>query len=269
MVKSLRAISEAGLVCKHGGLVSKWLFALEEVGSGLDWSRVATVGYRPLKEEMMDSLLSDKKMTPCLHGDEAASVLIIGREGWAEKNITDHIKARAKNSLRIYSQEMAILALLTGHDPFDLDVETLLEFGEGHPALEFLMNSGFDWSAKRTRETIRIDVEPGKGWRDTSPLTAKGYHVGKTSDLLPRERCDILQSVFLGELDFSEAFPKYEVLEWGDPESVERLKKMVSHITWVMGIHSSHVHAVEDWQDDLDWMKEEFYETRFNFRWPD
>ena len=129
------------------------------------------------------------------------------------------------------------------------------------------MSHSFEWPSIKHRETIRIDVELGKGWRDTSPLTAKGYHAGKTYSLSSKNRRDILTSVFCSHLEFSEEFPEYEISEWGDPESSDRLKKMASHITWVMGIHSSHTYAVEDWQEDLDWMKKEFYDPRFSFRW--
>lgn len=269
MVKSLRAASEVGVVCKQGSLVSKWLFALEEVGSGLDWSRVATVGFGPLRVEMMDSLLSNKGMTPCFHGDESASVLIVGRDGWTEQNVEDQIEARAGNSLRIYSQEMAMLALLTGYDPYELDDETLNEFGAGHPALEFLMKHEFTWPiVTQGWSDIHVDAEE---WHNRSPLTAMGYHVGMRSHLTTKDRRSLLENIYRGRLIFPADFSPFEQREWGCPGSKNRLEKIATHIARQIALRDSRPNfevAVDEWQSDLDWMKDEFYQSSYRFWWP-
>lgn len=105
---------------------------------------------------------------------------------------------------------------------------------------------------------VNID---GSKWRDTSPLTAMGYHVGERTKLTGPERKDKLTTIFKGTLNFPEDFSLDKKNEWGKPGSKKRLKKIAEHIDQQIPKFSSRQSyevAVSDWKDDLDWLNKEF-----------
>lgn len=252
----------------EGSLISDWLHSLNEVGPGLSWTKVATLGSGPFQLDMMDSILWAYDLTPCFHGDVDASILIIGRDDWTEEGIEAHIAARAGESLHVYSQEMAMLALLTKNDLFELDEELLLEFGRGHPALEHLMEHEFTWPViTQGWHDIHVD---GEAWHAGSPLTAVGYHVGVSSPLTSQERRRLLENIFKGRLVFPADFTPSEQIDWGRPGSMIRLEKMAMHIARQISLRHNRPNfkiAVREWQEDLDWMKK-FYSNKSRFGWP-
>lgn len=255
-------------------LVAEWLAALTDSESILTWSKqVVTLGQSPFNEPFFDGLLRRNGHEPYQPGSEEAGVMIIGREGWDADNIQEQIEARAGMSLRIYSQEMALIALLTGIDPFSAGEDVLREMGRGHPALEHLMEDAFEWPSFGSGgdDSIYIDAET---WRKQTPLTAMGYHVGVTSGLTQAKRRNILHRIFTGHLIFPADFSSTERLEWGQPGSSQRLQKIAQQIAKNIHLQGGRLGhdstAVTQWRSDLDWLKAEYYDgKRLRFRWPD
>ncbi len=266
-------VSAVGRLFAHCPLVSQWLAEIEEPTDDLNWSKeVATIGSDPFQGDFIDKLLHREDHSVHICGDEDAGVLIVGRDGWTTDELQEQISAREGNTLRIYSQEMAILAILTGHDPFDAGEEVLMEMGKGHPALEHLIENPFKWPSIGENYGGNVYID-GDLWRKQSPLTAMGYHVGVSSNLSDSERRKLLGNIFKGRLVFPDDFSEYEKREWGQSGTSARLQKMALHVVGNISLHSPRLGynsvAVNEWKGDLAWLRKTFFTTSFRFRWPD
>ncbi len=84
-------------------------------------------------------------------------------------------------------------------------------------------------------------------------------------------RQEILEKVFRESLEDKDFDANY-LEEWGEPESAQRLEKMVRSISaFVANAESKDnppAEAIDDWLDDLAWLKETFYDGNFDFPWP-
>ena len=105
---------------------------------------------------------------------------------------------------------------------------------------------------------------------DVSPLTALGYHVGKTKGLPQAERRRLLTWAFRNVLP-PVISPGY-MASWGPPSTVTRLQKMANHLAHV-GQHRRKLAGDEDlavrqWQADLDYLERRLYQGVFGFEWP-
>ena len=105
---------------------------------------------------------------------------------------------------------------------------------------------------------------------DASALKILGYSVG-VNGLQETERKELLERFFTGPLPsiVNELFGD----AWGNPGSEERLKKMADTISsncknFKRNDASRYRVAIEDWESDLSWLRENFYK-RGRFPWPD
>ncbi len=251
---------------------SEWLLKIDEPADNLQWRKeVASVGSEPFQEGFFDAFLRQHGYTPYPCGSQNCDILIVGRSNWHVDQLLQHIDARRGKRLRIYSQEIALLAIVTGYDPFEAGENLLLQVGNEHPAIKYLIDSKFSWPCvgEKSDNSIHID---GMLWRGSSPLTAMGYHVGLTSQLSENERRSLLKNIFKGRLVFPDEFSEYEKMEWGLPESSVRLKKMASHIVQNIRLHGNRLGsdstAVIEWKTDLVWLRQSFYKGKFRFGWP-
>jgi hypothetical protein len=105
-------------------------------------SDIVTLGSGPFPESDFDDYLRTLDITPRADG---CSWIIIGREDWSEEQLNALIDASDLDEVKVFSQELFVAGILTTHDPFSLPLEILKKFAEGHPALEYLINSGFEW----------------------------------------------------------------------------------------------------------------------------
>ena len=111
----------------------------------------------------------------------------------------------------------------------------------------------------------------GSAWLLEGPLSFHGYHVGVTSDLTTPIRRAILSGVFLGPVP--PVFPVSHMIEWGLPSSASRLRKMAESIAAFTRNARRRRNrnldfAIKDWEDDLNYLYEEYYIGRFHFAWP-
>jgi hypothetical protein len=60
--------------------------------------------------------------------------------------------------------------------------------------------------------------------------------------------------------------------EWGENNSSMRLQKLANTIASLTKNakrrKSPPAQAISDWESDLDWLKDSFYNGRFSFHWP-
>jgi hypothetical protein len=231
--------------------------------------KIVTIGEGPYDEGEFDDYLRLLSIEPYESG---FPWIIVGREGWTEEQIDELIENSDLDEVRVFSQELFVAGILTTHDPFSLPIEMLKKFAEGHPALEYLMDSGFEWPEINPEEDYGVPVYlKGSMERvDKSPLAELGYKVGITRGEHVSYRRVILKSAYHNELPEVEDEDYME--EWGRPRHSKRLWRMAHHIAWLIRSRQSNPsmsYAVSDWQEDLDWLEQEFYTNRMRFKWPD
>ena len=200
---------------------------------------------------------------------------MVGRVGWSQEDLLAQIEMRQGQTLRVYSQEMLLAALITGRDPLDCDdAEVLDSFKRGHPALEFLAESELEWPSFSATDTSEFDDLGDESLGVTeSPLHRLEYKVGETSWLSQTERQEILQKAFeMPNLPWVESV-QY-MAKWGTARSHQRLWRIASHLAKMLngpvGRDWRKPQTRKDWIEDLDWLREKFYTSRrFRFTWPD
>jgi hypothetical protein len=275
-------VAETGRLFAHCPNVQTWISSLTEDEPGLNWGQeVATVGADPLDTIFFDEVLKEHGYELYEAGSEEAGVMIVGRTGWKLGQLERQISARTGLDIRIYSQEMALLALALKRDPFDAPEEALMEMGRSHPTLTrliegidygwqwpFVVGSGNDYFDE---DQIIIHLPPELD----SPLAVMGYRVGKVRGLGVLERRRILRDAFAGKIP--SAVGKIEQLseymeQWGQPKTSQRLWRMAKHLRGLISYNRNKAtwhQAIDDWEEDLLWMEKELYpQVRFKFRWP-
>jgi hypothetical protein len=260
---------QTGVLFAHCPAVQQWIASLETTADDLGWSdEVASVGDEPFQLRFVDHVLIRHGFTPVECGAAQAEVLIVGRDKADFEQVEKQIDARERRPLRVYSQEMALLALFTGHDPFDAGDEALTEMGQSHPVLSRLMHDAFEWPALHRKASSRT-VVIGEDWNPNSPLTAMGYHVGRDFGNA-RQRRAILRDIVEGELSFPRGTSRATKSEWGDPGSKARLLRIADQFRRnfnLSGKKYTHQQAADHWKADYNWLKEN-YGRAVKFRWP-
>ena len=107
-------------------------------------NHMVTMGTGPFDEDDFDHFLREKGVEVYPAGTDL-NVLVIGRTDWDEEELDKQIEVRRGKELRVYSQEMLLTCLCLFVDPYEYLQDFLNIFGEGHPALEYLKEWGFDW----------------------------------------------------------------------------------------------------------------------------
>lgn len=105
---------------------------------------------------------------------------------------------------------------------------------------------------------------------DQGLLKFMGYAVGQKGAYRNR-RQQVLDYVF------NERVPKVQsneyMAEWGEPKSTCRLKKLAdSMATFARNARrrrsSDMDHAIAEWEEDLRYLKETYYDRKYQFDWP-
>jgi len=250
----------------------KWL--AEGLGGDTDIfdPEVVIAGSMPFSGKSLASHFRARGVKSRFSSAPTVEFMIVGREDWDELELEKQIYAREGEALKVYSQEMALTSLAVGRDMLtELPREVLLELGNNHPALSFLIRSELQWPSchppalPKTFEPFEFD----RGEVDQSPLKQLGYTVGKTQGLQQKFRQQILRSAFLGEMPWTHS-AEY-MAEWGQPGTRRRLWRIANHLAWLARRSSrlpSFRFAVGDWADDLTFMHREFFKPYMRFKWP-
>jgi hypothetical protein len=268
-LKVLQTASAAQLILQP--LVRNWLVSKRGRRDLRLPARAVVVGSGPLSEKELRATLSGREIRAIPPDDPSTDVMIVGRDDWLVDDLEAQIRARGEAGLRVYSQEMLLAAFATGDDPFNsASLKTLKQFADGHPALAYLIESGFEWPKMTWRPLQEIEEFETGEFAEQSPINKLGYVVGKTKGLVDQLRRRLLVQAFKGDLPpvVSSRYMK----TWGGPGSRIRLRRMARHIAWLGGLwryQDTHSVAVMHWSDDLDWMREHLYEAWMRFRWPE
>jgi hypothetical protein len=220
-------------------------------------------------------LLKSKGFAPVTSFNADAEVAVVGRD-FDPEVVEGQLVAREGKKIHFYSQELLIATIASGINPLDnprLFKNLLKEFAIDHPGLQFLQDSfEFPWPLPNISDSVTLDSQ-FDGSVDESPLVGVGYRVGKARGLDQATRRSILQSSFYGEYDDTEEWnvESDEYMKWwGRPKSRRRLHKISHHIHALIIARrslSSMKRAVEEWQEDLRWLKK-FYKPYMSFKWP-
>lgn len=254
--------------------VLRWMF--KETGPSqvaVESGYLCMTGTGPWPDNNVKRQLEERGFTCSEMPDAEVGHIIVGRDDWDDDLLLKQIDCRQGKSLRAYSQEMWFAMMATGRDPLDEDDSELLKaFGEGHPALEFLMKSEFPWPLLSLGKG---DLFENYDLVSESPLHKLGYRVGTTSNLTPTDRRKILKLCFdAKKLEFSDDSSQSYVIGWGKSESAQRLYRMALHIKslvdGMVGRDPNRKQSRLDWITDLKWLKSTYY-SRFarRFTWPD
>lgn len=238
--------------------------------SKLGWSGVGS--YDP---DAFDRLLIELGIQLYELPHPSITHVVVGRVGWSKEALLTQIDMRQGQTLRVYSQEMLLAALVTGRDPLDCeDSEVLDSFKKGHPALELLAESELEWPSFSASDTSQIDEIGCESLGVTeSPLHLLGYKVGETSGMFREERQEVLREAFeKPNLPWVESDAYME--KWGAARSHQRLWRIAFHLAMLLngpgGRDWRKPQARRDWLEDLEWLHDTFYTSRkFRFTWPD
>ena len=192
-------------------------------------------------------------------------VLILGRDGWSKTALMEQLEARAGKRIRVFSQELFVLALALNFDPLESEDEaTLLRLVENHPAFEYLLGNDFPWPASGDGDGTGEFTHSGA---DHSPLFELGYSVAKMRGLAMSQRHSCLEQAFTDE-QLPWVLSDDYMLEWGDGETRQRLHRIAWHISMLTRTHNQHEEAVAKWESDLQWLKEKYHKPFMRFSWP-
>lgn len=235
---------------------------------------VGLIGTGPFETSEFKEFLDSRGIGVCGIATNPG-VIVLGREDWNKDEVNDLIDSRVGGTLRIYSQEMFVAFLAKRVDPLKASSDVLNAFKAEHAGLEYVSqgwsgwvstNVSIDWrnSATASADSYYLPLN--------SMLDAMDYHAGKTGKL-EVERREILRRTFEGELPLVR--DATYTADWGEPSTSKRLHKIAGHLAWLIEEKSRqrdserYQWAIEDWQSDLAWLKDEFYHSPHNFGWPD
>ena len=243
-----------------------WFFLDSKLPQGLP-GEVITAGSDPFEEAEFDGFLRELGFELFPMPSPELDILIVGTQDWDEQSLHGQIESRRGEQLRVYSQEMFLSLLATGKDPLE-DAAVAEAFGEGHPALEFIQEWGFDWPKTRIVPVSHSPtLDDPSGWQEQSLLVFMGYRAGaKGRNRQTRRNC--LRRAFTEELPLGWDAANRD--EWGAPNSGTRLYKIAERISLNIPLHSAQGNheAVGHWTEDLAWLKTKYYDGRYTFPWP-
>lgn len=279
--QSLDLLSEQFEASKTALLHPSVLSWLLEVGSpevtGVENGYLGISGGGPWDQENFTYSLEEIGYSFYPLTDDELEFIIVGRYDWSATELRNLIDARQGLPLRIYSQEMFLVKLATGRDPFDANDPDLLEaFAEDHPALQFLMSLPDPWPEITDTTSAEVSiVEPGNyGGVKQSPLNLLDYHAGVKANQSASTRRSILVKCFEAQkLPFSSDSSKEYIAQWGRGCSAQRLYRIALHLKILadgQGKDSRKQQARLDWVNDSKWLKDKFFaKYKRSFKWPE
>lgn len=198
----------------------------------------------------------------------------MGAAGGLTRNLIDSISDRSgADLLQIWRNAVAILS----------DRKRSAQHAAARDAIRII---GEEWLRRTSQPHWKEDYFPwpstdaprggggldARGWPEEGLLVAVGYRVGQTQGVATPMRRAILREVFEGELPPVES-PDY-IREWGPPATPARLRKLAETLASLTRNEkrrreASLRRAIEQREDDLRFLHDEYYVGRFHFVWPD
>ena len=128
----------------------------------------------------------------------------------------------------------------------------------------------FEWpSTESSPNWIGSPISDTNGSAEESPLLLLGYNVNQRNNLAVKKRKSILAFAFNSSRLPWVKDQKY-MIKWGPASSPNRLKRIANHLAMLGRScrQKKHDIALSRYDEDLDYLKEEFYEPMFGFHWP-
>lgn len=109
-------------------------------------------------------------------------------------------------------------------------------------------------------------------WKNQGLLALSGYRVGRTKGEPRDRRRRILNFLFLKD-DLRDVSDAEYAAEWGHPMSSTRLRKLAESLAAFTRNakrrnDANMEQAIEEWEEDLDYLRKTFYERWGDFPWP-
>lgn len=132
-----------------------------------------------------------------------------------------------------------------------------------------LSKESFLWPSTAALPSSKA-LDDDQFWYENGLLSFMGYRVG-SSGIPVIQRYDVLDYVY------SERVPQVNsaayMREWGEPKSGKRLKKLADSLaSFARNAQrrrfANMEDAVSDWGADLHYLKEAYYDGRYDFEWP-
>jgi hypothetical protein len=108
-------------------------------------------------------------------------------------------------------------------------------------------------------------------WRPIGMLSFLGYRVGELQPTLQDVRLQILEYAF--ECHLPPLIDSTYHREWSEPLTAHRLKKIADSLaSFARNAKRRNMHswtrAIDDWETDLEFLFEKYYDGYFHFWWP-
>jgi hypothetical protein len=242
-----------------------WLTSYENIATFHMPRHVTILGEGPIDSKQWISHLENFNCKSWLNGNEW---IIVEREGWSEERIDALIAERCEEPIFIVSQEIFLAAMISGKNPFDAGEDLLFAFAEDHPALQYIINSYFDWpfyDEVLSDEGPNIEITSV----EKSPLKLMGYTVGKNGEEKNYRR-QILKEAYLGKIPWTESDEYMKA--WGRAQTRRRLWRISHHLAMLIKKarrKDNMNEAINHWEQDLNWLYRKFYLANgMDFKWP-
>jgi len=226
---------------------------------------VITTGSGPFEEDDFDNILRSLGIE-IYHSHPEINTMIVGENGWSEDDIIAMIN---KEGYKVYTQQMALIAILFGLDCYK-DFIICEQLRENHPAFDYIDNLIFDWPETEIIDGDGVSNFDPATWPTEGLLKHMGYKVG-ISGITFNKRKDILSRIF--QYDIPNVISTEYMEKWGAPKTSKRLQKLSNSIAaFVRNAKRKNnpvlADAIKDWERDLDWLKETYFTDNYDFYWP-
>ena len=132
---------------------------------------IATLGSGPWEASEYDYFLQDRAFEPVEAPHTGVDGLIVGANDWSADVLSRQIYDRDSSTLRVYTQELFVVGMVIGEDPYDaLDQEAIEEIANSHPAIQFILARDFSWPVA-TQEVFHKDDMSGTTCDATTGVT--------------------------------------------------------------------------------------------------
>jgi upstream activation factor subunit UAF30 len=224
------------------------------------------VGSGPWDESELAQFLRSKSLQAFDSSGPAVNALVVGAMDWTEDELTRHLEGPDASALTIYTQELLVLGLILGEDPYSLlEDSDIAQIADSHTAIGFILESGVVWPKWPNGPVQDADWH---FFNDMSVLRAHGYSV-KLGGLARDERHAVLREVFESR-EPRGLHTVEQAAHWGPPRSGKRLDRIRKHLEWMIGFQGRYkLRARGEWIADRIWLKENLYDSSMSLDWPE
>lgn len=244
--------------------------------SEVEWvpNDLLLLGSGPWAKETLAAFLRDREFGISSAFDVDVTI-VLGAHGWSTADL-DRIKEYATD-LRIYTQELFVLGLVQGADPFTLVDDPQIEaIAYAHPFIQSLLQQGMEWPIApgwgtqplaNSEEVFDYSSYESYEWRSRSVLSDLGYSARENGAGEAARREALARAL---TEDLSEVAAAGDLERWGAPKTVKRLAALVAFMLWLNRFQSADKPAARAIRlKDLRWLQARYDPTRNNFAWPE